>query len=288
MHSGVYRFACTKCGACCNRSPEVELSEAAALADVFVFRLMFRHYELPRTFADYLASGMTSASSAEQFHQKKRLLSAFAANMHSTRKRLGGKAIDITKYLTISAITVDTSSGTCSALSDGRCSIHERRPLACQTAPFHYSRAEASAERDLSAFVAASDYRCETGPSAPIVLEGGQIIDAGYRKARADALTVVERDRPWHQAIVRRMKSGSVPSLRQVEADAAFGAITISMHVAWQIAADLGIISADECSRLIAAQAAVISRELAAARSNPSARETLSDMRAEYQQLLSR
>ena len=42
------RFACTQCGQCCNRPPEVELGEAAALADVFVLRLLMRIYSLPR------------------------------------------------------------------------------------------------------------------------------------------------------------------------------------------------------------------------------------------------
>ena len=67
MHGDVRRFACTQCGACCNRSPEVELSEAAALADLFVFRLMFRIYERPRAFAGYLACGRSG--SAEAFHE---------------------------------------------------------------------------------------------------------------------------------------------------------------------------------------------------------------------------
>ena len=39
-------FACTQCGKCCDRAPEVELGEAAALADVFVWQLLFRLYSL--------------------------------------------------------------------------------------------------------------------------------------------------------------------------------------------------------------------------------------------------
>jgi hypothetical protein len=58
------RFACTSCGQCCNRSPEVELSETLDLADAFVFRLMFRPYELALGINDYLKTVPTSKNSA--------------------------------------------------------------------------------------------------------------------------------------------------------------------------------------------------------------------------------
>jgi hypothetical protein len=54
------------------------------------------------------------------------------------------------------------------------------------------------------------------------------------------------------------------------------------MRVAWQIAADAGLISSEERTSLIAAQLALIDRELAADRCAQDARETLLDMRAEY------
>jgi Fe-S-cluster containining protein len=284
--TGVQRFACTQCGACCNRSPEMELSEAAALADVFVFRLMFRLYELPRTFAAYLASGKTGSS--EIFYQKKRLLSAFAAHKYSTKRKHGGKLAESDRYLVLSALTLDSGSGTCSALSDKRCGIYDRRPLACRSVPFHYSRAEASADSDLRAFVETPGYRCQTGDSAPIVLDAGRIVDAGFHQARADALALAEREQRWQRAIAHRVKTATngLPSLRQIEADAPLGATTISMRHAWQIAADLGVIGAEECRSLIAAQAGTIDQALAATRS-PDARETLTEMRAEYQELLS-
>src|SRR5207237_3142904 len=99
-----------QCGACCNRSPEVELSEAAALADVFVFRLMFRIYERPRAFAGYRASGRSGSAGA--FHESKRLLNAFAARKGSTKKRHGGKTVEYDHYLMIYLLTVDIISVT--------------------------------------------------------------------------------------------------------------------------------------------------------------------------------
>ena len=288
------RFACTSCGACCNRSPEVALSEAAALSDMFVFRLMFRLYDLPRTLAGHLASRAAAAGpgagESEEYYESKRLLAAFAARRHVAKARHGGKTVEYTRYVIVSALALDAGAGTCAALSDGRCAIYERRPLACRTVPFHYSRPAASAERDLQAFVGTPGFGCDTGAGAPIVLEAGRIVDPGALRARGDALARAGQDRRWAEAILRRLNGGAttyaLPSLREIEADAPFGATTISMHVAWRIAAEAGLTGADECAALIAAQAAVIDRELASARWTAGARETLGEMRAEYRELL--
>jgi Fe-S-cluster containining protein len=279
------RFACTSCGACCNRSPEVQLSEAAALADMFVFRLMFRLYDLPRTFA-----AGTAAASAVEYYESKRLLAAFAARQYPAKLRREGKPVDYVRSLAISALSVDTAAGACAALGAGRCTIYERRPAACRSVPFHYSRAEASAGRDLAAFVATPGYGCDTGPGAPVVLEAGRIVDSEARRARADALALAGQDRAWTQAILRRMKPGSrncgLPGLREIEANAPFGATTVSMGVAWRIAADAGVIGAGECRSLIAAQSALIGEALAAPLCPPGERETLLEMRGEYRALL--
>lgn len=280
-----FRFACTACGACCNRSPEVALSEAAALADVFVFRLMFRLYDLPPAFVP----GNGAAGSSEEYYESRRLLNAFAARKSAVKRRLGGRNVDYVRYLTVSALSLDTGAGACAALRDGRCTIYARRPLACRTVPFHYSRPEAAAERDLRAFVATPGYGCETGAGAPIVLAAGRIVDEGARRARGEALALAAQDRDWAEAILRRLRAGNVaglPSLGEIEANAPFGATTSSMRVAWRIAAEAGLIEAEACRTLVAAQAEVIDRALASARCGPDARETLTEMRAEYAEQL--
>ncbi len=273
------------------------MSEAAALADVFVFRLMFRLYEVPRTLAGYLASSAAPggsgagprAGSGEEYYQSKRLLAAFAARKYATKRRQSGKTVDYTRYLTISALTLDAGTGACAALAEGLCTIYARRPLACRTVPFHYSRPEAAAERDFEAFVGTPGFGCDTGAAAPVVLEAGRIVDAEARRARSDALELAGRGRRWEEAILRRLKAGggddALPSLREIEADAPFGATTVSMRVAWQVAAEAGLIGADTLRSLIAAQAAVIDRALAS-RCSPDTRETLGEMRAEYRGLL--
>lgn len=280
MSGGVRRFACTQCGACCNRSPEVELSETAALADVFVFRLMFRLYQLP--------AAPEAGGSAELFYQKKRLLAAHAARKYPMKLMRSGKAVAGTNYLMISALAVDTSPGACAALESGRCGIHQRRPLGCRTVPFHYSRVDGLAASDFDAFVATPGYRCETGEAAPLVLQDSRIVNTEMLQARADALAVAERDRSWKDAIVRCMKRGgdSLPQLRDVEANARFAAMTTSMCIAWQIAVDAGLLGAEGFRAIAEKQLATIERVLeTGGRASPEA-ETLVEMAREYRSLL--
>ncbi len=288
--TGHARFACTQCGACCNRPPEVELSEAAGLADMFVFRLMFRLYQLPRTFADYRHAHGSSVASGEDYYQSKRLLAAFAARKWISKRRDSAKPVEYVNYLTLSALSLETAVGACSALSAGRCTVYARRPLSCRTVPFHYSRPEALAERDLGRFVATPTYRCDTSPRAPIVVDAGRIVDPVARVARSEAMALAAENQGWAEAIVRRLKIGaadrSLPSLAEIEANAPYGAMTTSMRIAWQIAADAGLIGAATFKALIATQADLIERELASGRCAPGAHETLAEMRAEYRAVL--
>ncbi len=287
METAVKRFACTQCGKCCNRSPEVELSEAAALADVFVFRLLFRLYWLPQQARDYVSLQQAEGNATAIFYEKKRLLNAFAARKYPARLRRGDKQVDYTKYLMISALALDTSPGACGALMGTRCSIHHRRPLSCRSVPFHYSRVEALAEADLDAFVATAGYRCDTSRTAPVVVDSGRIVASEFAAARSEALAAAQRNRSWDEAIVKRMRgSSSLPSLREIEANAQFGAMTTSMRVAWQIAADARLMDSDECDSLVEAQLGPIDREVASPRCSQDTLQTLAQMQTEYRQHL--
>jgi len=283
MAATTRRFACTQCGMCCNRSPEVELSESAALADVFVFRLLFRLYTLP--------TSPERGTVSELFYQKKRLLAAHAARKYPKKVMRGGKRVERIHYLMLSALALDTRRGACAALEDGRCGIYERRPLGCRTVPFHYARADALAEHDFDTFVSTAGYRCDVGETAAVVLERGQIVDKGSVEARAQAETIAEADSAWKEAIVRRMKQGVVagsplPTLNDVEEQAGFGALTVSMRVAWEIAADAGILSVEQSQSLVRTQLETIERELANAGCAGADAETLTEMAAEYRLVL--
>jgi hypothetical protein len=134
------------------------------------------------------------------------------------------------------------------------------------------------------AFVGTPGYDCDISENAPAVLDGGQIIDAETRQARADALVLSERDRDWWRAILRRLKAGGdkLPTLREIGATASFAATTVSMRIAWRIAAEAGLMAAEECKSLVRTQAELIERELRSPRWRPDARQTLLEMQAEY------
>ncbi|MBV9529430.1 YkgJ family cysteine cluster protein [Sphingomonas sp.] len=279
--SGVRHFACTQCGKCCNRAPEVELSEAASLADVFVFRLLFRVYSLPRA--------PERGADAEVFYQKKRLLAAHAARKSPVKLMRQSKPVDSTSYLLISALALDTLPGACAALDEGRCSIHDRRPLGCRSVPFHYSRPHGLALADFDAFVATPGYACDTSEAGAPFLQGGRIVDAPTLQARGDALQLATIDRPWKEAIVRAMKRGSdssLPSLADIEANAGFAAMTASMRTAWEIAADTGLLGREKARGLIQQQLATIEREVQRGERSAADWQTLQEMCRDYRQAL--
>ena len=280
------RFACTQCGQCCNRAPELELGEAAALADVFVLRLMLRIYSLPRSLSDYASERPRDQASAE-FYQTKRLLSAFAAASWNAKVQRGGKVVDYVQYLSLSVLPLDLGGPSCPALTDHKCSIYERRPLSCRTVPLHYSRPEAAAVRDLDAFVASPEYLCDISADAPLVIAEGRIVDPATAAARIAAGEQAHRDRNWKAALVKAMKAGQhgLPSSRMVEQQAAHGALSASMLGAWSVALGAGLIAARDLQHLLHSQCALIDRTIQGGAA-PDASATLAEMEREYRAAL--
>ena len=229
------------------------MSEAAGLADVFQFHLMFRLYRLPDKLSDYLATGERGPNAAADYFGRKRMLSTFAARKYPMKLTRDGKAVAYTRYLMLSAIAEDIGSGACSALRGSLCGIRERRPLSCRSAPLHYSRPEVTAERDLAAFAATPGFRCDTSEKAPVVLRDGRVVDEEMAAARTAAVEIARRDRRWSAAIVDRLGK-ELPSLDEIEANTSVAATTVPMTVAWTIARDAGLISRAECDRLAALQ----------------------------------
>lgn len=287
----VRRFSCTQCGRCCDRAPEVELSEASALSDVFVFRLLFRLHWFPQQPRDARADGGLAGDTTAAFYEKKRLLAAFCARKQPIRLWRDGQRVHYMRYLSISALAVDLGSGACPALQDERCGIHQRRPQTCRSVPLHYSRGMASAVADFDAFVGTPGYRCDTSDEAGLILAGGEVVDLQIASARADALDLSRRDLAWREAISRQMSPGSrfaswLPTIDAVEENAARGALTTSMLVAWRIAVAQGFVGAEECRDLAERQLGAIGRSLADQEVAPEIRETLAGMKREYDEYL--
>lgn len=256
------RFACTQCGNCCNRPPEVELGEAAALADVFAWQLLFRLYSLPQSLAGYVSPDQSREQAGIEYYESKRLLSAFAAYSYNAKAQVYNQVEERTFYLSISALALDPGLGSCLALADQRCSIYERRPISCRSVPLHYSRGEAFGATDLDAFTAFPGNLCETGASAPVVWQDGRVVDSALASARNAAQTQAEADKRWKHAIFRAMKSNAagLPSLTKVEQQAPFGVTVVPMTAAWLVAEQAGLLDREQVAGLIERQVAVLDR----------------------------
>ncbi|MEO7277141.1 MAG: YkgJ family cysteine cluster protein [Sphingomicrobium sp.] len=273
------RFACTLCGKCCNRAPEVELSEAAGLVDHFVFRLMFRVYDQP----DFPPTG--SANETAVFFERKRQLKAFSARFWPIKSQERRKAR--TRYLVLSALALDGGTGACPALDENRCSIWSDRPLTCRSVPLHYSTPDSALVSRFDAFVTTPGFACDTSDGAPVLIADGAVADAAISSARREAIEQTTIEARWKQAIVAQMRpdqpfSDSLPTRSQVEQHAASHAITVPMAAAWQIAASVGLVDKGAVRDLVGRQLRCIDRELATQRWARSERETLVEMRADY------
>ncbi|MDL2352544.1 MAG: hypothetical protein QFC78_06830 [Pseudomonadota bacterium] len=276
------RFACTQCGACCNRAPELELGEAGALADMFVLRLMLRIYSLPRSLGDYVSDLPRELASAE-FYERKRLLGQFAAASWPAKVQRGSQVVEYSQYLSLSVLPLDLGTGSCPALEGDSCSIYARRPLSCRSVPLHYSRPAAAAVRDLDAFTSTPGFRCDTGPHAPLVI-ASDIVDPAMLAARTEAVAQAQADARWKAAIVKAMKAGEhgLPTPREVETNAAMGVLTASMLGAWRVAEATRLIKPAEAERLLAAQCLLIERETQRDGLSANALATMREMHREY------
>jgi Fe-S-cluster containining protein len=239
----VRNFACTKCGACCDRSPELLLSETFDLADVFVFQMMFRLYTQP----------LSPLSEADRrnpipFYGQKRLLNTFAAKKWNAKLDYLGTKVPTTSYLLISALTHDFGIGRCQALKENKCGLYERRPISCRSVPLHYSQPESMLADEFDRFVDTVGYDCDTSESAPLLLRDQTIVSADLLIARSLAVVTAATDNMWARTIAKQLprtknENAILPSLQEFVDNSHLGVMTTSMVVGWEIASNLGMLS---------------------------------------------
>lgn len=244
----VRRFACTACGRCCDRGPEMEIGEAAALADRFSLSLIFKVHSLPTSERSPWARRWrgvlgTTLGVRQALDEQRRQLKPFAALRRVDRAR------DRQIFLTLSAMVDDDGAKSCPALFDGRCSIYERRPLTCRTVPLHYSRAPSTLQAYLDGFTATAGYACET-IAAPPILARGQVQVEEVRRAREEALLVASGDSTWKAAMIALMDDAEaarevgLPTLGDVMTNSDRGyATSVPMLVAWRVALRQGLMA---------------------------------------------
>jgi len=282
----VRRFACTSCGRCCTSGPEMELSEAAALADKFVTSLFLKVWSLPltRRSRGTDASGRGSIRTDEEvLEEHRRHIGRF-----SVRDRID-RANARSLHLTISVRTIDREKGRCPALIDKRCGIYETRPLSCRAVPLHFSQPDSQLARSLDAFVRLPGHLCDTSPDAAVVLDGDRVTDPSMRQARDAALEMAKADRAWKNAILSLMddptaaKAAGLPTYHEVvrNSDAGF-ASAVSMLAAWRVARDRGIISASSFEEICKKQISLLKTEIERA-ANLELAGRLAAMLSEYE-----
>jgi Fe-S-cluster containining protein len=258
----------------------MELSEATALADVFITQLLFRIHAIPTTVhtaraQDWLAASGSSAALGRAIVEAHRHAEKFAA--------LGDVGADgWTRYLVLSALPMQVTTGRCPALTGGRCGIYERRPHACRTAPFHYSRPDSALAAALEQFVARPDYRCRSDSESPMALRNGVIVDPAFAASRKDAMDLQETEKPWRRAIAAALTgphSGEfgLPGYRDVFMNSRLGRATgVPMKTAWMIGQAVGVFSSAQIQDILAKQIELLRVE-GASETEAARREMLAD-----------
>lgn len=232
-------FACTACGKCCTRGPEMELSEATALADVFITRLMFKLHSLPLD-ARSMRAALWAKREGSGLPVRKALAEARELMARFSLYDEADAANERSLHLTLSALPVHGGQQ-CPALIGDRYGIYARRPAGCGTVPFHYSRASSTLGAYLDAFARIPGHACDTSRDAPVALRGAAVAAPGMARARDDGLALTAADRPWKAAIVALVRSehaghAGLPRYGEILRNAATGATTVSMFAAWQVA----------------------------------------------------
>lgn len=263
----VRRFACTSCGKCCDRGPEMELSEATALADTFVISLMFKAHSIPLSERSERATQWWREQESRiplraAFEEKRRHLALFASRRRTERRN------ERELYLDISAIVDDYGNGKCPALKGGLCSIYDKRPLTCRTVPLHYSRPPSVLKSYFDKFTTTPGYECDT-INGPVILSGN-IVSPDMRAFRDRAVTMAKADRRWKEHLLAFMddpeeaERAGLPTYEAVLSNSDNGyATSLPIIVGWRVAEYAGIISSAELKTVCDKQVALINAEIA-------------------------
>ena len=288
------RFGCTSCGNCCNRGPEMELSEATALADRFITSVVFKAHSLPESdrcgwAAEWWRNHDTRIPIRPALEEQRRHLNHFASRRRVERRR------ERQVFLTISAIVNDDGRGRCPALAGNLCSIYDARPLTCRTVPMHYSRPRSVLQSYLDQFTATPDYRCDTSSTAPIILDGNRIVDAAVERHREEAISLARKERAWKDQLLllmdddRKAEAAGLPTYDAVLANTDQGYATLlPMIVAWRVAKDRGLLPREAFHDLCRKQMALIQAERGRDDPGESLRKELASLFSIYEAELAR
>jgi hypothetical protein len=240
--------------------------EAVKLGDVFVPALVYRLTSLPRD-----DNEAAFASLAPHPHFKEMPSRELVARLRESSAVKGAGAV-VTEagwdhHVSITARAWAYSPG-CPALHGKECSIHARRPQTCRTVPIRY---DVPAGLLVRAFRGAVDagraskdpWECDVSESAGVLLRDGEVVDADYAKARAvgQAGAIAEK------ALAEKVLAYPfLPPLRELYPQLRRAKVlAVSFHGALAAANDLGLVDNPTMKTFLAAQVALLDREITAA-----------------------
>lgn len=170
------RFRCTACGKCCFGQIPLTLAEMADHSARFPLAMVWR--VVPK--------------GARAFALTERL----GARIRIQRTRAAAVSIVLAAYMPPTVACPEL-------MPDGRCAIHERKPLRCRTMPFYPFR-EASDQTEL--LRPRKGWLCDTGDTAPVVYRDGKILDSVHFDAERKALLAqADTMRTYADYVVRYM-----------------------------------------------------------------------------------
>lgn len=167
MSDGNVRFACRRCGKCCNTAPTVSIGEAFALADVFLAGIEIRFGMVPGA-------------------PPGRRLDELGA----------GDEGGIPVYVSVAGFALNWLEQ-CPARQGNDCSLYDRRPVVCRLLPFDLHATPdtvGTALRLSPEDAAAHGLDCDFGDQAPTIATPDGIIDPGLREAYQAGRAALERD----------------------------------------------------------------------------------------------
>jgi Fe-S-cluster containining protein len=262
------RFACTACGKCCTEPPEMTVLEATKLGDVFIPALVYRLTSLPREDNEAAFASLLPHHHFEDMPGRELV----ARLRESSAVRAAGAVVTEAgwdHHVSITARPWTYDPYGCPALREKECAIHERRPHTCRTVPIRYDVPAGLLVRAFRGVVDAgraskeNPFECDVSESAPVLLRDGAVVDAAYAQAReiGEGAALAEK-----QLAEKVLAYPLLPALRVIYPQLRRAkVISISFHGALAAAHDLGIIDTPGVKTFVAAQLALIDRELSAA-----------------------
>lgn len=166
------RFRCTACGQCCYGSLPLTLDEMREHCGRFPLAIVWR----------VVPKGARSYALTERL----------GVGIRFSKGRRAALSMTLASYLPPGIACPELTP-------DGRCGIHERKPLRCRTMPFHPAREESDQAELLRP---RAGWACDTGDAAAVVYRAGRIAErADFDLERSAMLAQAETMRV-HSAYV--------------------------------------------------------------------------------------